>query len=1015
MKRKFAAVFLAICLICPGYAARAETGMDEFIEAAEDYAGNPDENGDEQSSQETLGKSVSGSDIAVEEANINNGQDPMENSIEASGVISEEESQDSTSETQNSGLTLSETELEIALDVKVCLHATIGEEEVPEDQIIWESSDESVAYVENGVVCPIMSGDVEITARLKDTGESASCHVSIYEEQKVKELLGLHYFTTQEVLERIEEIKKDFPEGKYWNHEGRTDWDSNYWNNADCSKWDANTCTDRPCNVPRTNHKTSAGGTDSCNRYHGAIQCMGFAYLMCDKVFDTGVGVSVKDGNWELSSIGNIAVGDYVRIYEYHSFMVTKIEGDRIYRGECNFSGNCLIEWSNSYTRKELEDLMSAHGGGEIWHYNWYDTSAPAVADTKPPVITNVQTTDVTESGYTVSCTVTDDVALDRVQFPPWTTTGGKDDLDDGWQSNASLYAGTANGSTYTFQVNISDHGNEAGEYNTIIYARDKSGNVSNYTVRPVTITKKASDTKAPAITNVKTTDITTTGYTVSCTVTDDSGIERVQFLTWTTANGKDDIAENWEKNPAITGTATGSTYTFRVNISDHGNEAGEYNTVIYAKDIYGNISNYTIKPVTITAKSDGGNGSQNTEKLPYNDVASGDWFYDGAKYTYENNIMSGMNVGNGQISFAPSMTTSRAMVVTVLYRLAGSPAVSGAAKFSDVPSNEYYAAPVAWGNANGIVTGYGGVAFVPNGDITREQMATFLFRYANYMGYDTSKRVDINSFTDSKTDPVNGYAKEAISWAIANGLISGFSNGNGTYQLNPSGNATRGQVATILYRFCNMAQGKKGGGFTEWQDTQTRTVYRSRTKETVTSPAASLPGWTKVSTGNNGSTTGEWSEWSRTAVSASEDANGKTEVETRTGTESVLTWHGWRYYHYKGDRSVNGILYTYSPTYFPNNGVGHTCEWIFLDHYVETSNNNWVTGPDGHGYWYDNFERDFYEDREYTEYRSRYIAYNNIYTYERYSDWSDWTTSSVTASDTVQVEKKTQYRYRAK
>ena len=180
-------------------------------------------------------------------------------------------------------------------------------------------------------------------------------------------------------------------------------------------------------------------------------------------------------------------------------------------------------------------------------------------------------------------------------------------------------------------------------------------------------------------------------------------------------------------------------------------------------------------------------------EPLPFTDVAEGDWFHDAVQYAYENGLMDG--VGDGQ--FAPNATTNRAMVVTILYRLAGEPAVSGDVGFTDVEPGLWYSNAVSWAAEKGIVNGISETEFSPAGDLTREQLATVLYRYAESMGYDVSASADLSGFPDA--GDIQDYATEALSWAVAEGLLQGFEDDT----LQPQATATRAQIATILMRFC--------------------------------------------------------------------------------------------------------------------------------------------------------------------------------------------------------------------
>lgn len=179
---------------------------------------------------------------------------------------------------------------------------------------------------------------------------------------------------------------------------------------------------------------------------------------------------------------------------------------------------------------------------------------------------------------------------------------------------------------------------------------------------------------------------------------------------------------------------------------------------------------------------------------LPFGDVKSADWFYNDVKYVYE----KGMMAGTAADVFAPNATTTRAMIVTILYRLEGSPAVTGTGAFVDVPAGQWYTDAVNWAAANQIVKGTSATTFAPNDSITREQMAAILYRYAQYKGYDVTKKADLSGYSDN--GQVSAYAKDALAWANAAKLINGVTNTT----LAPQGNATRAQVSAILHRFCD-------------------------------------------------------------------------------------------------------------------------------------------------------------------------------------------------------------------
>lgn len=176
-----------------------------------------------------------------------------------------------------------------------------------------------------------------------------------------------------------------------------------------------------------------------------------------------------------------------------------------------------------------------------------------------------------------------------------------------------------------------------------------------------------------------------------------------------------------------------------------------------------------------------------------FRDVDRGQWYHDGVDYAVSHGLFKGVALDR----FDPEGTMTRAMLVTVLYRLDGAPAIAPDTGFSDVPENEWYAQAIAWGKLRGIVDGVGGGKFAPEDKVTREQAATILYRYARYKGSDTSAAADISTFRDAAS--VSAYAEEPMAWSVAEGLVGGIE-GN---RLDPQGSATRAQLAVILMRYC--------------------------------------------------------------------------------------------------------------------------------------------------------------------------------------------------------------------
>jgi len=177
---------------------------------------------------------------------------------------------------------------------------------------------------------------------------------------------------------------------------------------------------------------------------------------------------------------------------------------------------------------------------------------------------------------------------------------------------------------------------------------------------------------------------------------------------------------------------------------------------------------------------------------IPFTDVNTSDWFFSAVKYTYDNKLMN----GTSDTLFSPSSNLTRAMLVTLLYRYEGEPAVTASNPFSDVQSGQWYTNAIIWASENKIVNGYGDGKFGPNDNVTREQVAAVLYRYADWKKLDVSKTNALTSYTDSAE--ISSWALDAMKWANAEGLMSGRT----PTTLVPKGTMNRAEVATILMRF---------------------------------------------------------------------------------------------------------------------------------------------------------------------------------------------------------------------
>ena len=178
---------------------------------------------------------------------------------------------------------------------------------------------------------------------------------------------------------------------------------------------------------------------------------------------------------------------------------------------------------------------------------------------------------------------------------------------------------------------------------------------------------------------------------------------------------------------------------------------------------------------------------------IPFTDVPTNAWYFNAVKFNYTNNMIKGLN----DYTYGPSANLTRGMLVTILWRMEGNPKANSNL-FKDVSASQYYYNAVNWAASNKIISGYGEGKFGPNDNITREQLAVILRNYAQFKKKNVSARTDLTKFADNAK--ISSYAKDAVSWAVSNKIISGKSNGT---QVDPHGKATRAEVAAMLYNYC--------------------------------------------------------------------------------------------------------------------------------------------------------------------------------------------------------------------
>ncbi|MGN0331348.1 MAG: S-layer homology domain-containing protein [Kineothrix sp.] len=236
-----------------------------------------------------------------------------------------------------------------------------------------------------------------------------------------------------------------------------------------------------------------------------------------------------------------------------------------------------------------------------------------------------------------------------------------------------------------------------------------------------------------------------------------------------------------WQEGPTFESIAPGSSHTFSARMKETANTlAGSpVSTGPVSFPVIGAGDKEPFPSVDITAI--------------FSDVKEGDWFKEAVAYVYTNRIMTGMGSSD---QFNPYGETTRAMVVKILHNAMGAPASSHKNPFADVPAGKWYEEPVRWALERGITTGISPAEFAPDRSVTRQEVASFLYRYAEYRGFDTSETKDLSGFPDR--GEISAYAGKAMAWANAAGIITG----KGGIYLDPRGTATRAEIAAMVQRF---------------------------------------------------------------------------------------------------------------------------------------------------------------------------------------------------------------------
>lgn len=430
----------------------------------------------------------------------------------------------------------------------------------------------------------------------------------------------------------------------------------------------------------------------------------------------------------------------------------------------------------------------------------------------------------MTTTSFTIKAKISDNLGISKVQFPTWTL---KTDTSGNPQDDIIWYDAQYNWNTgyYEYTVNISNHNYEKGIYRTHIYAVDNSGNRTIVKLNNIPV----GSTMENSLSNFNARIVVNDGRSMLMGLQTINGTSNNVVLKTKKAN---DDSQIWKfvKNNDGTYSIINSLNGQYLDIAGGSNE-NEKNVQTYvsnstnAQKFYLMKYNdgYRIVPKcsgdlkaidrAINSRDDGtniwlyetqimNNVAQTwylekiTERnsLPFSDVKKKDWYFSSIEYVYRNGYVSGTTV----TTFNPNTKVSRGNLVTILWRMAGSPKVNTSNKFSDVKSTDYYYDAVRWGISKGIINGYENGKFGPNNNATREQVATILMNYAKYRNKDISAKTTLNKFKDSSG--VSSYAKNALKWAVEKKVMNGKENGT---KLDPKGKSSRAEIAAMITNYC--------------------------------------------------------------------------------------------------------------------------------------------------------------------------------------------------------------------
>ncbi len=480
-----------------------------------------------------------------------------------------------------------------------------------------------------------------------------------------------------------------------------------------------------------------------------AWQCHGYAMLLADRIF--GSFYNIDSVNWSKtdytkgSFAGELYAGDVVRIIlprgSAHSVFVYKVTEDMVYYTECNRHGKCQLDWDSEELQNFKKRVTYIH------HFNGNTlkgtkTVAPQLTVTYHANGGQIRGSDQVEERYRVL------------------TEAGMN-LRSEPALSASKVGNLSKGEVFAVRQSVQADGYLWGETEGGWCVISESEWVDKFSVPA---TKYYIDADG-LICDSESGEVHQQKYYMGISYPDglstasSYGLEKEGFLFVGWSDTPDGAVILSEKKPFL-------PEQFCPALAD-----GDQKRTLYAiwKDL--------------------------TSEVPFLDVLPTQWFYEGVQYTNQKGLMNGIS----DTEFAPDSDTTRAMLVTVLHRMEGRPAPQKESGFSDVAAGTWYTDAVAWAAENNVVNGMGDGTFAPDAKITREQLTTVLFRYAQFKQKDEGTRAPLEPFADQAK--VSEWALEGMQWAVSKGIINGINEEDKT-NLQPQGNATRAQIATVLMRY---------------------------------------------------------------------------------------------------------------------------------------------------------------------------------------------------------------------